>query len=387
MARKGKFKILSYIVEEYLIFYTSLNRNKKILAFSIVETKDFYPLISILNDYLNKRFLNYYSIQIDISQKDNKFFVLNFEDYRKERIIKFFNLIYQKIIKSKSTYQFLRNKRLVKKYLDVLIRNFNTDISLLKKNDSIIIKDDIFNFYKINLNNLENKNSFIHNFLKLTRSFNRNGHLIFNLNKDNSSNLIITAYFIDKRKNNKSNAKIENEINEFFNQYLLEKQKINLREIYSVLWRFKISNKLFFFSNFSELFRNEKRYDFQDISKFNLQFEYNLLKKHIKFKRLNKNLLFIEQKALFFSTIHLDFELILKLLKRYCSKYLIYILILNERDYNILLRYLDKINLLENVKVMSLNDFSSLKIDVFKKNFILKNAQIDGDILSRVVRM
>lgn len=387
MARKGKFKILSYIVEEYLIFYTSFNRNKKILAFSIVETKDFYPLIPILNEYLNKRFLNYYSIQIDISQKDNKFFILNFEDYRKERIVKLFNLIYQKIIKRKSTYQFLRNKRLEKKYLDVLIRNFNTDTSLLKKNDSIIIKEDIFNFYKINLNNLENKNSFVHNFLKLNRSFNRNGHLIFNLNKDNSSNLIITAYFIDKRKNNKSNVKIENEINEFFNQYLLEKQKINLREIYSVLWRFKISNKLFFFSNFSELFRNEKRYDFQDISKFNLQFEYNLLKKHIKFKRLNKNLLFIEQKALFFSTIHLDFELILKLLKRYRSKYLIYILILNERDYNILLRYLDKINLLENVKVMSLNDFSSIKIDVFKKSFILKNAQIDGDILSRVVRM
>ena len=91
MVRKGKFKILSYIVEEYLIFYTSLNRNKKILAFSIVETKDFYPLISILNNFLKKGFLNCYSIQIDISQRDNKFFILNFEDYRKERIIKFFN--------------------------------------------------------------------------------------------------------------------------------------------------------------------------------------------------------------------------------------------------------------------------------------------------------
>ena len=77
MIRKGKFKLFSYIVEDFLIFYKSINRNKKIISFSILESEDFFPLITILNNFLKQRFLNYYSIQISTTKRNKKLFFLN----------------------------------------------------------------------------------------------------------------------------------------------------------------------------------------------------------------------------------------------------------------------------------------------------------------------
>ncbi|MFX1395365.1 MAG: hypothetical protein ACFFAH_17660 [Promethearchaeota archaeon] len=390
MTRKGKFKLLSYVNEEFLIFYTSLNKNKKILAFSIIEAKDFYPLVSIFNKFLNKGFLNYYSIQIDVNHDKKKVYVLNFEDNKKERIVKLFNIIYQKLKENKISFQFLRNKQLEKKFLNILIKNSNSDLSLLKKNGSIIIEEDkissLLNFYNINFDNHIIKNTFISNFSKLSKNFNRKGNIIFNIKEDFNGNLIIAVYFVDISNGHESNDNFKNKMNDFYNYSLLEKQKIVLRDFYRVLWRYKISDKFYFFNEVSELFLMENQYDFQDLLKFNRQFEYNLLKNQIKFKRLNKNLLFIEQKALFLSTNHLDLELILRILKKYYSKYLIYILILNESDFNELLK-IENINMMENIKIMSPREFFNLNYDTFKKKLFLKNTQINGNILSRVVRM
>ena len=60
MVKKGKFKLLSYVIEDQLIFYKSLNKNKKILAFSIIEAESFFPLLQILSDFLRKRFIKYF---------------------------------------------------------------------------------------------------------------------------------------------------------------------------------------------------------------------------------------------------------------------------------------------------------------------------------------
>ena len=43
--------------------------------------------------------------------------------------------------------------------------------------------------------------------------------------------------------------------------------------------------------------------------------------------------------------------------------------------------------MLENVKLLSLNEFSHFNFKVFKNNHVLKNTQIDSDILSGVIRM
>ena len=390
MTKKGKFKLLSYINEDFLIFYASLNRNKKILAFSIIEARDFYPLISILNGFLNKGFLSYYSMQIDIKNFKKKIYVLNFEDYKKERIIKIFNIIYQKIKKKKITIQFLKNKRLEKKFLNLLIKNSDSKISLLKKNGSIVIKENKkssnLNFYNIDFSNHIIKSTFITNFSKLSKNFDRKGNLIFNIKKNFSGNLITAIYYLDISNNHKSKVNFENEVNNFYNHYILRKQKIGLRDFYRILWRYKISDKFYLFNEISELFLKEYQYNLQDLSKFNRQFEYNLLKNQIKFKRLNKNLLFIEQGVLFLSTTHLDADLILRILKKYCLKYFIYILIFNESDFNELLK-IENINMMENIKIMSPKEFFNLNYDVFKKNLFLKNTKINGNILSRVVRM
>jgi len=175
-------------------------------------------------------------------------------------------------------------------------------------------------------------------------------------------------------------------VNNFYNHYILRKQKIGLRDFYRILWRYKISDKFYLFNEISELFLKEYQYNLQDLSKLNRHFEYNLLKNQIKFKRLNKNLLFIEQGVLFLSTTHLDADLILRILKKYCLKYFIYILIFNESDFNELLK-IENINMMENIKIMSPKEFFNLNYDVFKKNLFLKNTKINGNILSRVVRM
>ena len=45
MGKKGKYKLLSYLVDEHLIFYKNLINPKKFIAFSFLEVKKFYPLI------------------------------------------------------------------------------------------------------------------------------------------------------------------------------------------------------------------------------------------------------------------------------------------------------------------------------------------------------
>ena len=391
MLRKGKFKLFSYIIDEYLLYYRSLNRKKKLLAFSIIETKEFQPLISILNKFLSKKYLNCYSIQLDVNEQDKNFLILNFEDNKKERIIKFFNLIRQKILGNGRDLHFLKGSDLEKRFKSIIIKEFASSSSILKNHDKIIIKNEskttFYTFYFINLDKSENKITFIHNFLKLTRTFNQNGHLIFNIKTNFMNNIIVSPFFISKSENEDGQNKFEEELNEIYKYDLIEKQKIEKSKIYLILWRFNINNnRSYFFNNVYELFLDENQYNFKDLHTFNTQFESNLLKKKLKFKRLSKDLLFIEQDILFFTTSHFNPELLCKLLERYYSKYFIYFLLLNERDYNELIE-IGTINLLDNVKVINPSLFSYLNLNEFKSKSLLKNTQVDGNILSRIVRM
>jgi hypothetical protein len=72
MPKKGKYQLLSYLVNRYLIFYKSLNRNKKIVAFAMFEANSLNKTIPILNEFLKKRFIQSYSIQLNTLQEKKK---------------------------------------------------------------------------------------------------------------------------------------------------------------------------------------------------------------------------------------------------------------------------------------------------------------------------
>lgn len=391
MIRKGKFKLFSYIVEDFLIFYKSINRNKKIISFSILESEDFFPLITILNNFLKQRFLNYYSIQISTTKRNKKLFFINFEDKTKDRIIKVFNLIYQKLNPFKNKIQFLVKDQLETTFLNIIFKNFSSNINGLKASESLLIKDEeasrYIDIYDINLNNMDEKNTFFLNFINLLTKLNRKGHLIINFRKIFNDNIRFSISFIDIRKELKDLIRFEVEIKDFFNYDIVNRRKIEFTKIFHLLWRYGSTDYFYEFNDYSDLFLNGKNFsDFKNITKFNIQFEHNLVNREIKFKRLNQNLLFINEHILFYTAPNLDYKVILTILKRYYSKYFLYFLILNEYEYSKLLE-INGIIMLDNVKLLSLNEFSHFNFKVFKNHHLLKNTQIDSDILSGVIRM
>lgn len=376
MVKKGKFKLLSYLIDESLIYYKSLNRNKKIIGFSIFEIDDINSIVPILNRFLKKRILNYYSIQINIIESMKKIILLNFEDYEKNRILKIFNLICEKFARKNLNIKFLKNQYLENSFLKVITNDLDLKINVLKSSESLLINNHTnlmaLSFYSINFDNLGNKRNFMYDFLNFIKNFNRDGYLILNFKLNSNDNIVISSYFVEKRRNNENLINMESEINNFFNCTLIEKLNVSIEAIFRLLWRFEISNKYFLLNEISELFLKDSQYNLRSISKINLQFEHKLLKNQINFNRLNKNLLLIEQHSLFLIFLHINFKLILELIKKHYPKYHIYILSLNEREYHKLLK-IDKIKLLKNIKIVDPKEFQSFNVEIFKKNLFLEN--------------
>ena len=365
-----------------------MNRRKKIVAFSILETENFFPLITILNEFLYQRLIYYYSIQINVNEKNKKIFFINFEDKKKDEILRFFNIIHQKLINIRPKIIFLSKDHLENTFLKIISKNLNLDINILKKPE-LMIKDNgistYVDIYDLIINVNENDPTFFHDILHLLKNLNRQGYLIINFKRDPIYKINFLCHFIDMRKENNLEH-LETEINKFLGYELLKKKKIGISKFHHLLWRLGFSNHTNIFNNFSGLFTNKNYYNFKELSRFNTQFEHRLLKNNLKFKRINQNLLFIEQRYLFYTSHNLDYKLMLKILIKYYSKYFICFLILNEITYDNL-RKIEEINLLNNVKLMDPIKFLKLSMDFFRNNVFLKNPQIDSNILSRVVRM
>ncbi len=378
MVKKGKFKLLSFLIENQLIYYKSLNKNKRLVAFSIIETNNLLKIIPILNDFLKKRFLFYYSIQINIPKKRRKLLLLNFVGNNKNRIVKFFSLIYQQISECDKSAKFLKNRYLKRQFLNVISNKINANINTMKLGDSLILKHDedlqFLHFYQIYCPFIEKKSVSLHNLLKLLNNFNRKGFLIFNIKVNNKEELIYHAYFIDiKYEQNNNSLDIEKEVNSLFNCELFKNVELNLKHLYCILWRTNISEIYYNLENGINLFLSLSQFNYQKLSKFNIQFEKALQLNQINFHRLNRNLLLIEDKILFliFKDFHRDD--ILRLLEKFYSRYFVIILILNQDEYKKLLD-VNKIKFLENLKTLNYMDFVKLNFSVLKNEYILKNS-------------
>jgi hypothetical protein len=378
MVKKGKFKLLSFLVENQLVYYKSLNKNKKLVAFSIIETNNLLKIIPVLNELLKKRFLLYYSIQINIPKKRRKLVLLNFIGNDKNRIVKFFSLIHQQISDCDKDAKFLKNRYLKRQFLHIISNKINVDINTMKLGDSLILKHDedlkFLHFYQINCLFIENKSVSLHNLLKLLNNFNRKGFLIFNIKVNNKEELKYHAYFIDiKYEQNNNSLDIKKEVNSLFNCELFKNIELNSKLLYSILWRVNISEIYYNLENGVNLFLSLGQFNFQKLSKFNTQFEKALKLNQINFHRLNRNLLMIEDKILFLIFKDFHHEDILRLIEKFYSRYFIIILILNQDEYKKLLDF-NKIKFLENIKTLNYMDFMKLNLSVMKNEYVLKNS-------------
>ncbi|KKN02432.1 hypothetical protein LCGC14_1117780 [marine sediment metagenome] len=373
MVKKGRFKLLSYIIEGHLIFYKSHSKNEKFIAFAIIEINFFNPIISLLNEFLKKKLIHYYSIQLNTFEKDKKEILLNFEDSKKERIIKVFNIIHQKLIETKIQIQFLNEKILEARFITQIFEDIKSTLSIINKSESVLITNNkdvkFLDFYRINLGIVKNKSSFIYNFLNLITSFKRKGYLIFNFKISLNNDVKLNSYFVEFRKNFEENLNIKKNVNNFFNFNLLEKQPIKIKAIFNFLWRLGITDDVFSLNNFQSLFINNDKNCTLSLLEFNSHLEQNLLNNQIKFIRLNKNLLLIEQSFLFLVLKKLDSLYILRIIEKYHSKYLIYITILHDLGYKKLLE-ISTINQVENIKILHPNKFQELNYKVFKNKII-----------------
>jgi len=169
MVKKGKYKLVSFLVENHLLYYKSLKKNGKIIAFAIMHYINFESIESFLNDFLLNRTIRYYSIQIDTNKKNENFLLLNFEDYNKDSIIKAFNLVKQTLGDSCNSARFFKDQLLEIKFFAILSHSINFNTSIKNDSNSIIISTDnnskILDFYRIDLSAIEKEKSFLSNFV------------------------------------------------------------------------------------------------------------------------------------------------------------------------------------------------------------------------------
>ncbi|MFX1500749.1 MAG: hypothetical protein ACFFDH_07270 [Promethearchaeota archaeon] len=371
MVKKGKYRLFSYVIEDQLIYYKSIKKRDKIIAFAIFECLDFNLIKATISDFLEKQVIHYFSIQIDTEENSKKVLLLNFEDYKKENITKSFSIVSQNISEIEKSIRFFKNKTLEKKFLAIFFQDINSNTIISKASEAITIKTGdtikIFNFYKINLELIEERNSFITNLLNLIASLSRRGFLIFNFQIENKKDIKILAYFADISEKNEENSNLEKYINNFFDCNLINRQSIKIQQIFNYFWRLGVTNTFFFLKDLHNLFSLKKNTNSLDLTNINNHIEENLVKNHLEYVRLSSNLLFIEYKYLFLILENIDLEYIHRILQDRYPKYFIYILILNYSGYEKLLE-MESIKSLDNMTIIHPEEIQILNYQEFKKS-------------------
>ncbi|MFX1551083.1 MAG: hypothetical protein ACFFB9_12035 [Promethearchaeota archaeon] len=369
MVKKSKYKLYSYLIENNLIYYKSLKENSKIISFAILESQNYKLIDYLLNDLLKRRIIHYYSIQIDTTNKNKKIILLNFKEYKKENIIKAFNVVQQNLEEINKSIKFLQEKILEERFLAIIFQNLKPNATITKSSESIMIaeenKSKIFSFFTIDFNYIEKKKSFISNFLNLITNIGEKGSIILNFKIDNSGEIRISPYFVLESESVEKIPHFETKVNNFFHSNLLRKYNINIKTFVNLLWRLEINDSFFFLNDYYNLFDSENSIISSDLIEMNNIFEENLLNYQIEYIRLSKNLFFIEQKYVFLILENLDCDYIYKIIEKYHSKYFIYILILNDLG-NKELQKIKSIKLIKSIKIINSIEIRDFNYKGFK---------------------
>ena len=161
MDKKGKFKLFSYINENGIIYYKSLNKVNKILAFSLIEL----PLmefscqfLEVLVNLLKKRLIFYFSLQIRPDEQEKTLIIIAFKEKSKDAVIKCLNIARNEIIKSRVSFHFLKKKEVEKRFFEVMFPSIRPKTSITLDSSICIIRqeDEVreFSLYSIDCNAL-----------------------------------------------------------------------------------------------------------------------------------------------------------------------------------------------------------------------------------------
>jgi len=378
MVKKGKFKLFSFLLESYLIYYKSINKNNKLIAFSILECDNFLRIIKPLNEFLLNKYLFYYSIQLNIPQKRKTIIILSFIGDKRSNIDKFFNLIKEQINNLDKSVSFLKNRKLKRHFLHVLSNDIDGGANSMKQPNFLALKYGnnlkFIQIHQLNCDNLKNQMIPLQSLLKALKNLNQKGYMVFNVRTNNRQKIVTNAYFLDIRHDIDSNViNIDKEINQLYNCELFKISNLNISNIYRILWRVNVSDNYYAINNDADIFFSLSYFNFQDISKFNTQFVKNLLLNKVDYYRLKPNLFFIEEKILFLILEDNNLREIKKLLENFFSQYFIFILILNQKEYRKLIES-NEVGLLDNLKILNFRDFVRLDFFELSKEKLLKNA-------------
>lgn len=368
MVKKSKYNLSTYFLEENLLFYTSLNKKKKKIAFSILQVKDCVPIITILNNFLKKEYLNYYSIQISLLNNYKTLIFMVFIDFEKNRILNSFNIIREKLSEINDKVIFLKEESLEKQFFSIGFSDVDSKFNRLKSKEVITIENDrsrhLLSFSTLDLFGLTEKETFLHDFYGFLKKRELKGFLILIFKKTLSDEISVFNYFVELKEIDEKVTNLRDEINDFFNFPLIKKQKLELKNLFKLLFRLEMSEERLAFREVSKLFYNKEMEKKPDLAKLNLKLEDIFKTNEINFHRLNPNLILINNKILFVLFEKVDFELLNKVIANYYNKYQIFILILNRQDYYQLIEF-EKINELKQLKVFNYQEDANSFLDKF----------------------
>lgn len=369
--KKGKFRLLSYLVDSNLIYYNSVNKKKKILGFALFELSGDFYIDKILQNFVKRGLILFYSIEINIITPDKVIYILCINHNNKSEIFKIFNLISYKLNQVDPSILILKDNKLEKEFLKIISLDTNknylmSDIigSIRVKNESSIITLD---FYLMNLDNVPEPNEIIFQFMDYIKSIKRFGYLIFNFQLINNK-ISANIYYIDFiNENDIQNSNLESNVNDFFGFELINKVRLKMKNIFYPLWRFRLTKTNSNFQYISKILNRTQYYNQKNLSKFILEFKQLMEVNGIEFNQFSQNLFFVEQSTLVIILVNRRFKCLMNIIKKFRSKYQLLVILLNNKDYDDLIK-LDKINSIPNLKIINYEKFCQFDIKNLKIN-------------------
>lgn len=367
MTKKGKFKLSSFLVEDFLIYFKSVNKNQKLNAFAVALVSDFQDILPHLIQMLRKRHIHYFSVQINVVEKREDLIILNLYNDNKDSIIRSFHIVYEYLNKQSKIKCFYKNEMLKNTFLGLLTADLNSHIKLIKPSNSLMIinqnETKVFKLYELHFER-EDVSILGPNFINYLVNSELGGYFLLNVQFDEYDNIIARSLYINvSEKIQENKTIIEEEINDFFDRELLKNIKIDLNDVFSILWRKLLNNKKQLFSKLSDWgIQSEEKLNTREIVN---KIEYSLKEKNINFQKINPFLFFIEQNIIFLIVKEVDISHISKILNKYYSKYKIIILIVEEDEYD-KLNKIEKISQLKDLKIMNMSSFSQFSYTTLK---------------------
>ena len=364
MSRKGKFNLLSFLIEEKLIFYKSINKTKKLIAFSILSSKNIPKVLVNLNKMLKKRLIKSYSIQIQTNSKSKGRILLYFEDQEKERILTTFNLIHQKLNTEIKSLRFFKKGNLKREFFNIFSNKITPQSDVIIDKESIRIqynhKSLFIKCYQIKINLIHDRIEFIPTLIQILNNLNSYGFLIFDVRINNFNEINLNSYFLSITKKEKDHdSNLENEINSLYESPIFKAINVKLRSFYKILWRKAIGIEFSVMKDLLDFFLIYSVYDFQNSSLFINQLQKMFKLNQIEVHKLNSNLLLHdEQKALYLILNNADMKLVEKVITEYKATHKIYLMNLSPKVSNN--SDLNKIESIQNLQLLTLKDIINL---------------------------